>query len=181
MPGTNDLVLSLIGGKWTTFRAFSEQSCEAVLTLLGKARIVSTVDVPIGGGRDYPRDETSRKAMTGRIGIRGDTLLDRYGTKAVAVQAFADTTKDKPMASLPDYNTGEIAYICANENVRHLADLLLRRTAITMEGLLTPDAILETSKIAANILGWDKARTKAEVEHAEAELAKRSVKNVRPA
>ena len=119
--------------------------------------------------------------MTGRIGIRGDALLDRYGTKAVAVQAFADTTQGKPMASLPGYNTGEIAYICANENVRHLADLLLRRTAITMEVLLTPDAILETSKIAANILGWNKARTKAEVEHAEDELARKSVRNVRPA
>jgi glycerol-3-phosphate dehydrogenase len=137
--------------------------------------------MPIGGGRDYPRDETSRKAITCRIGIRGDILLDRYGTKAVAVQAYADTTQDKPMSSLPGYNTGEIAYICAHENVRHLADLVLRRTAIAMEGLLKPDVIQETAKIAADTLGWNKARTKTETEHAEAELAKRSVKNVRPA
>ncbi len=181
LPGTNDPVLSLIGGKWTTFRAFSEQSCDAVLQLLGRPRSVSTVDMPIGGGRNYPRDEVSRNAMIGRLGTRGDTLLNRYGTKAVAVQAFADTTQDKPMSSLPGYNTGEVAYICAHENVRHLADLVLRRTAIAMEGLLTPEVILETSKIAANILGWNKARTNAEVAYAQAELAKRSVKNVRPA
>ena len=76
---------------------------------------------------------------------------------------------------------GEIAYICANENVRRLSDLLLRRTAITMEGLLTPEAIQETAKVAADFLGWNKTRKKDEIEHAEAELAKRSVKNVRPA
>lgn len=179
LPGTKIPVLSLIGGKWTTFRAFSEQSCDAVLTLLGKSRVISTVDLPIGGGRDYPRDDNSRKAMVSRIGTRGSELLDRYGTKALAVQEFAATTQDRPLPSLPGYSSGEIAYVCAHENVRHLSDLLLRRTAITMEGLLTTDAIHDTATIAANVLGWNKIRTIAEIEHAVAELARRSVKNVR--
>ena len=181
LPGTEVPVLSLIGGKWTTFRAFSEQSCDAVLSLLKKPRSVSTVDLAIGGGRDYPRDDNSRKAMVSKIGARGDTLLDRYGTKAVAVQDFAATTQDRSLSSLPSYSSGEIAYICTHENVRHLADLLLRRTAITMEGLLTADVIQETAVIASNLLGWKKDRTKSEIEHATAELAKRSVQNVRPA
>ena len=181
LPQTGIPVLSLIGGKWTTFRAFSEQSCDAVLTLLGKPRSVSTVDLPIGGGRDYPRDENSRNAMVNKIGIRGGELLDRYGTRALAVQEFAATAQDRPLSSLPGYSAGEIAYICAHENVRHLADLLLRRTAITMEGLLTAGAIRDTAKIAADVLGWNKTRTKAELEHATAELAKRSVQNVKSA
>ncbi len=181
LPDTDVPVLSLIGGKWTTFRAFSEQSSEAVLTLLSKPRSVSTIDLPIGGGRNYPRDAASRNAMVSKIGPRGDALLDRYGTKALAVQEYAATTQDRPLSSLPGYSSGEIAYICTHENVRHLADLLLRRTAITMEGLLTQDVIQETAKIASDFLGWDKTRTKAEIKHAEAELARRSVKNVRPA
>ncbi len=181
LPGTEIPVLSLIGGKWTTFRAFSEQSCDAVLSLLKKPRSVSTVELAIGGGRDYPRDDNSRKAMLSKIGVRGDALLDRYGTTAFAVQDFAATTQDRPLSSLPGYSTGEIAYICTHESVRHLADLLLRRTAITMEGLLTADVIQETAVIASNVLGWNKARIKSEIEHATAELAKRSVKNVRPA
>ena len=179
LPGTQTPVLSLIGGKWTTFRAFSEQTCDVVLSLLGTSRAVSTVDMPIGGGRDYPRDDNSRSAMISKIGPRGEELLDRYGTRAREVQAFASTTQDRPLASLPGYSSGEIAYICAHENVRHLADLLLRRTAITMEGLLTREAIQETAKIAADVLGWNKARTTTEITHAESELAKRSVKNVR--
>ena len=181
LPQTTIPVLSLIGGKWTTFRAFSEQSCDAVLALLKKPRSVSTVELAIGGGRDYPRDDNSRKAMLSKIGARGDALLDRYGTTAFAVQDFAATTQDRPLSSLPGYSTGEIAYICTHESVRHLADLLLRRTAITMEGLLTANVIQETAVIASNVLGWNKARIKSEIEHATAELAKRSVQNVRPA
>lgn len=180
LPGTNIPVLSLIGGKWTTFRAFSEQACDVVLAQLGRPRVVSTEDLPIGGGRDYPRDEASRSALASRIGGRGQVLLERYGTRALAVQAFAAGTADKPIAALPGYSTGEIAYICAHENVRHLADLLLRRTAITMEGLLSPSAIAETAAIASGILGWSKARATSEIAHAEAELARRSVANVRP-
>lgn len=88
---------------------------------------------------------------------------------------------ERPIASLPGYGAGEIAFICKTEHVRRLADLLLRRTAITMEGLLTPAVIKETAAIAASALGWDKTRMATEIERAEAELARRSVQNARPA
>ncbi len=180
LPGTEVPVLSLIGGKWTTFRAFSEQSCDAVLSLLGKARSVSTVELPIGGGRDYPKNDNERAAFVGKIGTNGAGLLERYGTKALAVHDFVSMSQNKPLTSLPSYSTGEITYICTYENVRRLADLLLRRTAITMEGRLTPEVIQETARIAATALGWDKKRVVAEIEHANAELARRRVQKVKP-
>jgi glycerol-3-phosphate dehydrogenase len=178
LPGTTVQVLSLIGGKWTTFRAFSEQGCDAVLSLLHRPRKVSTVDLPIGGGRDYPRDGSARADF---VAQNGETLFERYGSRALAVRACAATLQDTPLSSLPGYSTGEIAYICTHEHVRRLADLLLRRTAITMEGHLAPGVIRETAIIAANALGWNKTRIAAEIEHATAELARRSVQNVKPA
>jgi glycerol-3-phosphate dehydrogenase len=174
LPDTAVPVLSLIGGKWTTFRAFSEQTCDTVLALLGRVRMVSTVDMPIGGGRNYPLDPKT-------ISKRGEILAERYGSTAREVDDFAARLQDQPLASLPGYSTGEIAYLCQSENVKRLPDLLLRRTAIAMEGLLTPAVIQETAAIAAGVLGWDKARTKAEIAFAQAELARRSVQNVRPA
>jgi glycerol-3-phosphate dehydrogenase len=181
LPNTEIPVLSLIGGKWTTFRAFSEQSADAVLSLLGKARKVSTIDMPIGGGRDYPSDVKSRTAILNKLGASGENLLERYGTKALDVQDFMAAYQNKPLASLPSYSAGEITFICKNENVVRLADLLLRRTAITMEGLLSPAVIAETAAIAAGELGWDKKKMAAEIEHATAELARRDVQNVRSA
>jgi glycerol-3-phosphate dehydrogenase len=175
LPGTEVPVLSLIGGKWTTFRAFSEQSCDAVLTLLGRSRNVSTVDLPIGGGRDYPKTDAARSALVVKT---GETLLERYGTQALAVHDYAATNQDKPMVSLPNYSTGEINYICAHENVRRLADLLFRRTAIAMEGFLSAAVIEETAAIAAQALGWDAEKMADEILFAKAEMAKRSVKSV---
>jgi glycerol-3-phosphate dehydrogenase len=179
LPGTEVPVLSLIGGKWTTFRAFSEQTCDAVLSLLGKPRTVSTVELAIGGGRDFPKDEKSRASFIANIGASGEILLERYGTKALDVQRYMAATQNQPLASLPNYFSGEIAYLCKHENIRHLADLLLRRTAITMEGLLSTAVIVETANIAATVLDWDKKRTATEIEHATAELARRSVQSVR--
>jgi glycerol-3-phosphate dehydrogenase len=178
LPGTATPVLSLIGGKWTTFRAFSEQSCNAALTALGKPRRVSTKNLSIGGGRDYPHDDKSRADLFMQLGSRGPALFERYGTKAKVINAFMAAAQDKPLATLPSYSSGEIAYICTHENVRHLADLLLRRTAITMEGFLTTEVIHETAKISSNVLGWNTARTEAEIEHASAELAKRNIRNL---
>jgi glycerol-3-phosphate dehydrogenase len=171
LPDGKVPVLSLIGGKWTTFRAFSEQTCDTVLGLLGMSRKVSTENLAIGGGRDFPLTDSTLPPR----------LVERYGSTAHKVIAHASAMADQPLASLPSYSTGEIAYICQTENVRHLADLLLRRTAITMEGLLTPAVIAETARIAAKVLGWDSTRTTSEIAHAQAEMDRRSVHGTMPA
>ncbi|MFH1523696.1 MAG: glycerol-3-phosphate dehydrogenase C-terminal domain-containing protein, partial [Chloroflexota bacterium] len=43
---------SLVGGKWTSFRAFSEQVTDRALTFLGLTRKADTKSLPIGGGKD---------------------------------------------------------------------------------------------------------------------------------
>jgi glycerol-3-phosphate dehydrogenase len=187
LPGTDIPVLSLIGGKWTTHRAFSEQSADAVLSLLKKTRKVSTEDMAIGGGRNYPKNDASRAAFIARLAQELDVsseqatiLFDRYGTTALSLKAALAGDGREALRSLPGYCSGEIAYICATEQVRRLADLLLRRTAITMEGHLTSDVIAETAEIAAKTLAWDGKRKQAEIAFAEAEMARRNIRNTRP-
>ena len=51
-------IYSLIGGKWTTFRAFAEQAADMILARLRLPRRCSTQQLPIGGGRDFPADPT---------------------------------------------------------------------------------------------------------------------------
>ena len=45
-------VYSLVGGKWTSFRAFSEQVTDRALAFLGQLRKVDTKALPIGAGKD---------------------------------------------------------------------------------------------------------------------------------
>ncbi len=185
LPGTNIPVLSLIGGKWTTFRAFAAQSADVVLQQLGKARLCNTDDLAIGGGKSYPRDPVGRDEFIAKIATsfslsveRARTLFDRYGTTASTVAASLVTGNDRLLASLPAYTIGEAVFICRTEHVRRLSDLLLRRTAIAMEGGLSIALVQEVAQIAGKILGWSKSRTEAEITLAIAEMKKRAVHEI---
>lgn len=180
LPEGGQPVLSLIGGKWTTFRAFSEQVTDRVLGLMGQTRRVSTEELPVGGGRGFPAGEREQQAWAASLAescwldkARAAVLLARYGTRAEAVAAFIARGNDRPLESLPGYSAREIIYLCTEEPVRRLADLLLRRTAIAMEGLLTPAVIAETAELAAGPCGWDGACMQEEIAHATAERARR--------
>ncbi len=48
-PGRPWPIHAMIGGKWTTFRAFSEQVTDRVLADLGRNRIASSTELSIGG------------------------------------------------------------------------------------------------------------------------------------
>ena len=160
-------VLCLIGGKWTTFRAFSAQVADRVLMHLGRSRRTDTTGMAIGGGRNFPQDPAERRrwvagvaAATGLAADRVDTLLSRYGTTAesIAKECAGETL----LETLPDHSVEEFEALCRTERVGTLADLLLRRTLIAMSGRLTPEAVEECSRIAARALGWSEGRRRAE-------------------
>ena len=182
LPKTDVPVFSMIGGKWTTFRAFSEQAADVILPRLGKARAQATKDLAIGGGRNYPAGSADEESFIKNLAVsfrlereRARTLFARYGTSATAVCSFVASVRDEPLTSLPSYSSGEVTYICQRERVRRLADLLLRRTSIAMEGLLSARVIQEVAPIVAAALGWDAARTASEQEFACAQVRRRTV------
>ena len=79
---TGSTVFSLIGGKWTTFRALGEHLTNDILDHLGKTRRVTTVARAIGGGHKFPvspKDQTAwveahRKSLPAE---RAQQLLSR--------------------------------------------------------------------------------------------------------
>lgn len=180
LPGRDVPVLSLIGGKWTTFRAFAQQVTDRVLPLLGRSRKMATEDLAIGGGRGFPESAAQQRdwaqSLADSCGFnlaRARQLLARYGTYAERVGAFIAKGDDTPLASLSGYSRREIVFIAREEHVRRLADLLFRRSAIAMEGLLSPAAIVETGAIAADALGWDAPTLSREIDHCLSEFNRR--------
>lgn len=163
-------VYSLVGGKWTAFRAFGEQVADKALEHLGLGRQRDTRSLPIGGGRNYPRDPEEMKrqierlsAWTGLPGDRVEMLFERYGTRAEAIAAFINGGSDYPLRSLPDYSFREIAYIVQHEKVIHIDDFVLRRTKLAMLGRLTRGRLDELAGVIGTALGWDRDRMEAEV------------------
>jgi glycerol-3-phosphate dehydrogenase len=175
-------VFSLVGGKWTSFRAFSEQVTDKVLAHLGKPRQKSTEDLPIGGGRGYSSDAAEQKrqidgfaAWTGLSKERLQTLYDRYGTRTEAVATFInrDAAVDEPLKTLPEYTRREIAFLAQSEKAIHLDDILLRRTMLAMLGRLTKVNAEEIADAMGATLGWSVEQKNAEVERTLRLLADR--------
>jgi len=162
-PGANFCVYSMIGGKWTPFRAFGEQAMDKLLAQFNMTRKGSTESMPIGGGKDFPRTDQARAQWIARVaessGLapeRIDTLLFRYGTRAEQVAAFCAERGDEPLEHHESYTAPEVDFIVRNERVCHLDDLVLRRTAIALLGELQADRQLldELLAIAAGVHDW---------------------------
>lgn len=170
LEGGDATVLSLVGGKWTTFRASAEHLADRVLDLLAQPRHRSTRNLPIGGGNGYPTTERARQQWISRHAdglphARVATLLDRYGTVAAAViEAIIDDVDDAALTHAPDYSTAELRHLAAGEDVVHLDDLLLRRTSIGFVGEATDAAVREIAQAVAPVLGWDAERVAAEAQ-----------------
>ena len=163
-------VYSLVGGKWTSFRAFSEQVTDKALEFLGLPRTKKTEELAIGGGRGYSskpedvkRTVDSLAARTGLPGERVSELFERYGTRAGQVADFIGRLKDSPLRSLPSYSRGEIGFLAQCEKILHLDDLLLRRSMLAMLGGLSGDAVEEIADALGESLQWGEERKTAEV------------------
>lgn len=170
-------VLSLVGGKWTTFRALGEQLSDRVLGILGRRRVRSTAGLMIGGAEGYPRTQRARatwvESHRGHLdAARTDQLLERYGTRAAAlIEALPED--DRPLRTLPDYSTGEISYLTRTEYVVHLIDVLLRRTSVAFVGAVTMPVLQELSEVVGDTLGWGADRRAEEVAASARFLAER--------
>ncbi|MGI6877683.1 glycerol-3-phosphate dehydrogenase/oxidase [Microbacterium sp. gxy059] len=167
-------LLSLVGGKWTTFRALGESLADRVLEILGRPRTTSTADLPIGGGKGFPREDAQRAEWIRRnlagAGDRAETLLARYGTRAADVWSHIADDDDQPLAD-GDVSTRELAWMVENEYVVHLVDVILRRTSLAFTGDADASAIDEIADALAPLLGWDAERRDDEVRAFRAELA----------
>jgi glycerol-3-phosphate dehydrogenase len=117
-------VLTVVGGKLTTYRAMAEETVDAVVARLGRgARRSLTTRLPLVGAA--PRTALDRVAAPQR-------LVARYGTEAPAVESLGPGLV---VAGRPE-TLGELRFAVRHEGARTVADLLDRRTRI---GLVPAD------------------------------------------
>lgn len=143
-------LLTVTGGKLTTFRLIANQVLEAL-----RERFPGMPDLPAASILDSsPQDidtpgldAAAKRRLTGRFGVRSQDL--------------AASANPGDLVPVPGTRTlwAEIRWAACSEQVCHLADLMLRRTRL---GLLLPQGGAEilpgVLEICAQELGWDKAR-----------------------
>lgn len=171
-PGeaVNFPIYSLVGGKWTSFRAFSEEVTDKTLAALNLSRVVDTRELPIGGGRGYPVNQAAQQDWVARVsqesglpGPRVYELFERYGTRAEQLAVFISQGRDTPLHFLPGYSQRELEFIAKEEKTVHLDDFFLRRSMVAKLGGLSYANVDEVSKIICAALNWSAERSDAEI------------------
>jgi glycerol-3-phosphate dehydrogenase len=145
-------MVTITGGKLTTYRKMAEHTVDAVLASLQmSAKRCATKRLTLHGA-------TARN--------RHDHLVSRFGTQAPAIRELikADASLGAPLIAGLPYLRAEAVYCARNEMVVTLEDVLSRR----VRGLLydrhaTAAAARDVARLIAPDLGWDDTRIDDEV------------------
>lgn len=170
-------LVSIAGGKYTTYRVMAADAIDAALDDIGESRPRSvTQHVPLLGAEGYH----ALVNQVDRLAVRFDLptwqiqrLLNRYGSLVdeLLEPAADDRTLLEPLPGAEEYLRAEIVYAATHEGALHIDDILARRTHISIE---TNDRGTQCARSVAELvsshLGWDDARICTEVATYEARV-----------
>ncbi len=161
-------LVSVAGGKLTTYRAMAKRIVDRAVRLLPESRRRAagpsrTASLPLR--RDGFEREAFERDLCRRFAIdpaRAAHLVTSYGVDAEALLRESPTTLHGPIGS-SHFTLAEIPWSIATECPMDLCDLLEHRVrmAIFAVGQGLPE-LPEIARIAAEAAGWDEARTREE-------------------
>ena len=157
-------LLSVSGGKLTTWRSTAEEAVDAALNLLPEEFVLSispcaTKGTPLSGL--YPPDLSTRLgAIYGLEPPTATGAVRRLGALATCMPLLARTRRDlQPLEGTADLCTAEVRAHLRWGGVLHLDDLLLRRVRL---GLWDPasarDLVPTLESIVRREMGWGRRR-----------------------
>jgi glycerol-3-phosphate dehydrogenase len=146
-------LLSLIGGKLTTYRSLAEETVDLCLRRLGvKAKSCATAQTPLPGAAGDP--------------AAAERLSRVYGSRATEVMRMAQA--DSRLLEVFDEETGaiaaEIVFAFRHELAQTLCDCLLRRTLVGLNSSCGLKAVVAASEVCREHLGWSETRARKEIE-----------------
>lgn len=165
----DDGLLTLSGGKLTTYRRMAEELLDRIDAREGgqKAeRRHPTLALPLAGAEGWERARAGIQERAAELGLDGEVVehLCTYGTDAAALLDLVagDATLGARLVDDLPYIAAEVIWACRAELALTLEDVLARRTRIAIEertrGL---DAAAAVARLMAAELGWsDAARTR---------------------
>jgi glycerol-3-phosphate dehydrogenase len=101
-------VYSLVGGKWTTFRAFAEQVADKIFTDLGRTRRTATRDTSIGGREPEP-DYADLAALAHLVRTEAVAHLDDLLLRRTPLALFGQITPER-FAAIADLVSRELGW-----------------------------------------------------------------------
>lgn len=159
---TQSGMLTITGGKLTTFRRMAKQVVDRLVERDGRDAPCRTHEIPLGMGVDV--DELPQ--VEGVDDASRALLVHRYGYFANEVLGLAEANpelRERIVPDLPDL-MAEVVVAGRFEQAQSLGDVFLRRTRL---GLLAAPAVSEdgtvrrVARVLGGELGWDDAATES--------------------
>jgi glycerol-3-phosphate dehydrogenase len=162
---TSSGMLTITGGKLTTWRRMAKQTVDRLVEREGREAPCRTAEIPLGM-EARPEDLEAPEGV-GEEAI--DQLKFRYGHASRNVLALAreDGKLAQPIVpGRPDL-LAEVAIAARREQARNVADVLLRRTRLGI--LAAPElreaaAVRRVAEVLGAELGWSRRQVKQEAE-----------------
>ncbi|GAB3503231.1 FAD-dependent oxidoreductase [Spirosoma knui] len=168
-------LLSLLGGKWTTYRLMAQDAIDRAGDLLDTNVPSATEQHYLVGGEGYRFDDWL--LLQNRYGLPTDAcqhLMRTYGSRAERV---AQLTQKQPalaqrlMADHP-FLSAEVVYQVREEMAVTLRDVLARRWRLELaDWRLTAQVTPRVAELMANELGWTDSYSRGQVTSYQALLA----------
>ena len=162
---TSSGMLTITGGKLTTWRRMAEQVVDRMVETEGRRAPCRTTEIPLGmtaRPEDFGQGEDLDEEVL-------DQLAFRYGHAARNVLAAAAENPDlaKPIVKGRPDLLAEVVIAARAEQARSVADVLLRRTRLGLLAapeLRTSKSVKRVAEVLGGELGWDGRRVEAEAD-----------------
>jgi glycerol-3-phosphate dehydrogenase len=126
-------LISILGGKWTTYRAMAEDTIDMVGRELGSSVSSKTRDLRLAGADGYSAEHWRLLASVYALSeATARHLAEKFGTEAEAVLALTneDPNLKSPIAGLAAPIQAEVVYCARMEMASTIEDVLARRVGL---------------------------------------------------
>lgn len=161
-------LLSLLGGKWTTYRYMAQDTIDKACELLNTPRHCQTANHVLVGGEDYAFEDW--KIIQSVYRLTKDiakNLIRKYGSRAHKVARLTQENRQLAQRLVEKYPfiQAEVIYQVREEMALTLRDVLARRMRLEiMDWEATVEAVPMVSELMAQELGWDEAQKQQQIE-----------------
>lgn len=160
-------LISIIGGKLTTYRHLSEQTVDRVGKLLGRKRPgCRTADTLLPGACRLDEARAVLEGLPGLAAAGVERLLGIYGGRAIALVELARTEPGLEVTIDPSGTVlaAEVAFAIREEFAQTLIDIVYRRTMIGLDADQGRAVYAAIAELAGTELGWSAERRSREIE-----------------
>ncbi|MDR7485375.1 MAG: glycerol-3-phosphate dehydrogenase/oxidase [Armatimonadota bacterium] len=164
-------LISILGGKLTSYRKMAEDAVDAIVTRDGSGRPCRTEGLPLAGaeGLDAARADLAAAHLAPDQQVH---LLESYGAAARGILALVREEGALAARLVPGmpHLAAEVVYACRAEQAVALADVMFLRTRLAAIDLAAADRAVETvAGLMARELDWDAAERARQREAYEAD------------